>query len=58
MLDKSKGALLRIKAFLDFFKVVQENENYSGGCPFGNLSLEMAISMKVSQKEYHRVLKK
>ena len=41
MLDKSKGGLVRIKAFLDFFKMVMEKENYTGGCPLGNLALEM-----------------
>jgi len=41
MLDKSKGGLVRIKAFLDFFKKILEKENYTGGCPLGNLALEM-----------------
>jgi TetR/AcrR family transcriptional repressor of nem operon len=41
MLDRSKGGLVRIKAFLDFFKMVLEKENYTGGCPLGNLALEM-----------------
>ena len=41
MLDSSKGGLVRIKAFLDFFKMVLEKENYTGGCPLGNLALEM-----------------
>jgi TetR/AcrR family transcriptional repressor of nem operon len=41
MLDRSKNGLVRIKAFLDFFKMVLEKENYTGGCPLGNLALEM-----------------
>jgi len=41
MLDRSKGGLVRIKAFLDFFKMILEKENYTGGCPLGNLALEM-----------------
>ena len=41
MLDSSKGGLVRIKAFLDIFKMVLEKENYTGGCPLGNLALEM-----------------
>ena len=41
MLDKSKGGLVRINEFLDFFKMVLKKENYTGGCPLGNLALEM-----------------
>ena len=41
MLDRSKGGLIRIKAFLDFFKMMLEKENFTGGCPLGNLALEM-----------------
>ena len=41
MLDSSKGGLERIKAFLNFFKIVLEKQNYTRGCPLGNLALEM-----------------
>jgi TetR/AcrR family transcriptional repressor of nem operon len=41
MLDRTKEGLVRIKAFLDFFRIVLEKENYTGGCPLGNLALEM-----------------
>jgi TetR/AcrR family transcriptional repressor of nem operon len=41
MMDRTKEGIVRIKAFLDFFRIVLEKENYTGGCPLGNLALEM-----------------
>jgi TetR/AcrR family transcriptional repressor of nem operon len=41
MSDKSESGLKRLKNFLDFTKNMFSQENYVGGCPLGNLALEM-----------------
>ena len=54
MLDTSKNGLVRIKAFLDFFKMVLEKENYTGVALSAILPWKWVISMRDLQKEYHK----
>jgi TetR/AcrR family transcriptional repressor of nem operon len=41
MSDKSESGLKRLKNFLNFTKNMFSQEDYIGGCPLGNLALEM-----------------
>ncbi len=41
MINKKVSGLKRISKFIDFTKTMFEQENFTGGCPLGNLSLEM-----------------
>ena len=41
ILDQTKSGLIRLKEFLDFTKTMFAAENFVGGCPLGNLALEM-----------------
>ncbi len=41
MSDKSESGLQRLKNFFDFTKNMFSQEEYIGGCPLGNLALEM-----------------
>ena len=54
MTDKSQSGLTRIKGFFNFTKSIFEKENFKGGCPLGNLALEMGdvnenFRMKISE---------
>jgi len=54
--------LERFRKFLDEFLILFENNNYTGGCPIGNFSLEMSdLSEKFRQKlmnSFHKMQKK
>lgn len=54
MQDTSVSGLQRIRSFFKFFNDLFVNENYTGGCPLGNLAIEMGdlndnFSRRVSQ---------
>jgi TetR/AcrR family transcriptional repressor of nem operon len=48
---KSKSGIIRIKKFIAAFNDIFVSENYSGGCPLGNLAQEMGdLNEKFRQK--------
>ena len=54
MSDTSQSGITRLRNFIDFTKTMFESENFVGGCPLGNLALEMGdvnenFRMKISK---------